>query len=268
MSTQSVRMGTARVRAGREGDPPVIQSIDRAAKILALLGGARRLGITEIANALGMPPPTVHGIVKSLHAHGLVAKEPGGVRYMLGPALLKLSSVYLDTLDVRSRSMHPMHAMTSRTGLAARLGVLHLGDVIVVHHEQSRAGGAQMPETGITIPSHASAMGKVLLAHDADATEQVIDGGLRPLTRDTIVDAAVLRRELADVRDEGIARENEEAIIGEVSAAVPVRDGAGAVVAALALVASSTEWPLGDAALAALQDTARGISRELGYAAW
>ncbi len=69
----------------------VIQAIDRAAKVLSSLQGARHLGITELAAALELPPSTVHGIVKSLQQHGLVAKERGSNRYMLGPALLKLS---------------------------------------------------------------------------------------------------------------------------------------------------------------------------------
>ena len=60
---------------------PVIQAIDRAAKILELLQGARHLGITDLSAALGLPPSTVHGIVKSLRAHGLVAKERGCLLY-------------------------------------------------------------------------------------------------------------------------------------------------------------------------------------------
>ena len=41
----------------------MIQSIDRAARILSLLQGARRLGISELAVALDLPPSTVHGLV-------------------------------------------------------------------------------------------------------------------------------------------------------------------------------------------------------------
>ena len=55
----------------------MIQAIDRAARVLSSLQGARHLGITELAGILELPPSTVHGIVKSLQAHGLVAKEPG-----------------------------------------------------------------------------------------------------------------------------------------------------------------------------------------------
>ena len=99
----------------------MIQSIDRAAKILALLQGSRRMGITELAAALDLPPSTVHGIVKSLQAHGLVAQQPSGNRYVLGPALLKLSSVYLDTLDVRARSMRWIRPKRRRRCCARQL---------------------------------------------------------------------------------------------------------------------------------------------------
>ena len=71
--------------------------------------------------SLDLPPSTIHGLVKSLQEHGLVAKEPGTSRYMLGPALLKLSNVYLDTLDVRARAMRWTAELARRTGCAIRL---------------------------------------------------------------------------------------------------------------------------------------------------
>ena len=246
----------------------MIQSIDRAAKVLGLLGGARRLGITELSGALDLPPPTIHGIVKSLQAHGLVAKEPGGVRYMLGPALLKLSSVYLDSLEVRSRAMHWMHGLSEKVGLASRIGVEHFGEVLVVHHEPRPDGTAQMPETGITIPSHVSAMGKVLLAYDDDHAAEVLSRPLRSLTGATLTEPDALRGEFADIRSNEVAFENEEAIVGEVSVAAPVLGGSGQVVAALAVVAPSSGWPLEGAVVAGVRDAARSISRELGGTAW
>jgi len=82
----------------------MIQSIDRAARIMNLLQGARRLGISELAAALELPPSTVHGLVKSLQAHGLVAQEPNGNRYVLGPALLKLSKAAVRRRATRASS--------------------------------------------------------------------------------------------------------------------------------------------------------------------
>ena len=246
----------------------MIQAIDRAAKVLSSLQGARHLGITELAARLELPPSTVHGIVKSLQQHGLVAKERGSNRYMLGPALLKLSNVYLDTLDVRARAMRWTRELARRTGLSVRLGAELFDEVIVIHHNRRPDGSQQMLETGLTIPAHASAMGKVLLAYDPDYAGEVLARPLRSLTGDTVTDPATLTVALAQVVERGLATEEDEAVLGESSVAAPVVDGAGNVVAAVAVVLPSSEWPPEAGVLNDLRETARNVSRELGAATW
>jgi len=246
----------------------VIQSIDRAAKILGLLQGARRLGISELAAALKLPPSTVHGIVKSLQEHGLVAQEAVGNRYVLGPALLKLSSVYLDTLDVRARSMRWMHELSLSTGCATRLGVSLLNEVLIIHHDRRPDGTEQMPETGLNLPAHASSLGKVLMAFNPDLEKDVLRNPLVELTGDTISDPAQLHEQLTEVRKLGIGLEYEEAVIGEASVAVPVYGEDGTVVAALSVVLPANIWPADEAIVRDLRDAARTISRELGASLW
>lgn len=243
----------------------MIQAIDRAAKVLSSLQGARRLGISELGVILELPPSTVHGIVKSLQSHGLVAKEPNGQRYMLGPSLLKLSNVYLDTLDVRARSLRWTSELARRTGLSVRLGVELFDEVIIIHHNARPDGSQQMPETGLSIPAHASAMGKILMAYNPDQAKELIGGNLRSLTAETITDPAVLALEFARIRDSGIATEIDEAVVGECSIAAPILDGSSSVVAAVAVVLATTDWPAEDSVLNDLRETARNISRELGF---
>lgn len=246
----------------------MIQSIDRAAKILSLLQGARRLGISELAAALELPPSTVHGIVKSLQSHGLVAQERTGNRYVLGPALVKLSSVYLDTLDVRARSIRWMHDLSRNTGYASRLGVELFGEVLVIHHDRRPDGSEQMPETGVTIPSHASALGKVLLAYDLDHAQDALSRPLLTLTGYTITDPNQLEEDFERIRRGAFGFEAEEAVIGENSVAAPVCDGTGGVVAAISVVVPATEWPVEKSVLTHLGDAARNVSRELGAPNW
>jgi len=146
----------------------VIQSVDRALRILTVLQGARRMSLGEIAGRLDLPPSTVHGIIRTLLAHGMVQQERDSGRYRLGPATLRLGNVYLDTLELRSRVSQWAEDLARRTGCAVRTGVLLLGDVVVVHHEPRPDGSRQMPEVGIVIPAHACALGKALLAFDPD----------------------------------------------------------------------------------------------------
>ena len=82
----------------------MIQAVDRALRILTALQGGRRMSLGEIAQRLDLPPSTVHGIIRTLVAHGMVAQEPDSQRYRLGPATLRLGNVYLDTLELRSRA--------------------------------------------------------------------------------------------------------------------------------------------------------------------
>src|SRR5580658_4535959 len=54
----------------------MIQSVQRAAQILDVLGsGTPRLGVTEIADRLGLAKPTVHGLLRTLEAYALVAQD-------------------------------------------------------------------------------------------------------------------------------------------------------------------------------------------------
>src|SRR6266536_2591721 len=99
------RCSSADVVSGRTRGAPMIQSVDRAIRILGVLQGARRLSLSEIAARLGLPPSTTHGILKTLQAHGMVVQDRDSNRYQLGPAVLKLGNVYLDTLELRSRAL-------------------------------------------------------------------------------------------------------------------------------------------------------------------
>ena len=248
----------------------MIQSVDRALRILTVLQGHRHLSLGEIAARLDLPPSTVHGIIRTLLAHGMVQQERDSGRYRLGPATLRLGNVYLDTLELRSRVVTWAEELARRTGCAVRTGVLLLGDVVVVHHEPRPDGSRQMPEVGIVIPAHACALGKALLAFDATAAAQLLGSSQarRSMTGETITDGATLRAQLAQVRETGIATEVEEAVLGECGVAAPLAESGGELAGAVGLVVPSAEWPLDAPALDALRAAARAVSRELGAPSW
>ncbi len=82
-----------------------------------------------------------------------------------------------------------------------RTAVLLFDEVVVVAHEPRPDGTRQMPEVGIVIPAHASALGKALLAFQADYKPDE----LRSMTGETITDPAVLAEQLEQIRVTGIA---------------------------------------------------------------
>ncbi|WP_029367580.1 IclR family transcriptional regulator [Mycobacterium sp. UM_WWY] len=242
----------------------MIQAVDRALRILTVLQGGRRMSLGEIASAIELAPSTVHGLVRTLLAHGMVQQEVDSGRYRLGPATLRMGNVYLDTLELRSRVAVWTEGLARRTGCAVRTGVLLFDEVVVVAHEPRPDGTRQMPEVGIVIPAHASALGKALLAYAADYPS----GELRGMTGETVTDAAELAGQLAQIRGTGIATEAEEAVLGECSVAATIFDASGEAAGAIGLVVPAARWPLDPEAVDALRDTARTVSRELGAPVW
>src|SRR4051794_6465376 len=112
-----------------------IQSVDRAARILkALASGPRRLGVSEISDRLGLPRPTVHGLLKTLQAHGFVEQDRDSDKYQLGAGLLQLGNSYLDLNELRGRSIVHAERLAGRPDGAGRGGVLDRANIVGVHH--------------------------------------------------------------------------------------------------------------------------------------
>src|SRR5882724_3967270 len=113
----------------------MIQSVQRAAQILAVLGsGTPRLGVTEIADRVGLAKPTVHGLLRTLEADDLVAQDPDTGKYSLGPGVLQLGNAYLDGSDLRARSLRWAESLAQRAGEAVWVATLSGSRVIVLHH--------------------------------------------------------------------------------------------------------------------------------------
>lgn len=247
----------------------MIQSVDRAIRILAALQGSRRLGLSEIASRLELPASTVHGIVKTLVAHGMVEQDRSSGRYQLGPATLLLGNVYLDTVEMRGRAVQWSEELARRTGLAVRIGVLLIDDVVIVQHEPRPDGTRQMREVGIVIPAHASALGKALLAFRPDDRVRVIGAGvLRAMTGETVTEPDLLDKELEATAATGIATEADEAVLGDSGVAAPIFDGEYPAIGAVGVVITSAEYPPDDSVVEAVRETARNLSRELGANRW
>jgi DNA-binding IclR family transcriptional regulator len=251
----------------------MIQSVDRSIRILkALAGGTGRLGVSELSSRLGLAKGTVHGLLRTLQAHGLVEQDADSDKYQLGPELLNLSNRYLDLNELRSRSLAWSDLLAARTQEAVRVGVVHGNGVLVIHHVFRPDATLQILEVGAVLPLHATALGKALVAYfDEDTIEDVVAGHLPKLTGHTLTAPAALRRELLAVRAKGFSREKQEAVLGEGGVAAPIFDRRGEPVGAIGVAGPRERVLRGgrEPALAsAVIEAARGISRDLGAPRW
>jgi DNA-binding IclR family transcriptional regulator len=251
----------------------VIQSVDRAVRILkALAGGPQRLGVSELSSRLGLAKGTVHGLLRTLQEHGLVEQHADSDKYQLGPALLQLSNRFLDLNDLRSRSLAWSELLALRAEESVRVGAPHADGILVVHHVFRPDSTLQILEVGALLPLHATALGKAVLAYlEKGVREDVFGDPLARLTGHTLVAPTELRREVKAIRERGYAVESEEAVLGEAGVAAPIFDRKAEPVGAIG-VAGPRERLLRRGrerqVASAVVEAARAISRDLGAPRW
>ncbi|MDA0171675.1 IclR family transcriptional regulator [Solirubrobacter taibaiensis] len=253
--------------------PGRIQSIERAAAILRLLSGrTRRMGVVELAGALELPKGTVHGILRTLRDVGFVEQDPDSGKYQLGAALLHMGSSYLDGNELRTRALNWSDALASRTGESVRIGTLHEGRVLVVHHVFRPDDSRQALEVGALLPAHATAIGKALLAESQYVFDELADAGLARFTPATVTDPDVLRTQLRDISERGWAADFEELVQGEVSYAAVIKDRRDVAVGAIGISGPVERLTKDGAAqtdsIAYVREAARAVSRDLGAIPW
>src|SRR5438445_724821 len=169
---------------------------------LALAAGSGRLGVSELSDRLGLAKGTVHGLLRTLHDHGLVEQDADSDKYQLGPQLLQLSNRYFDLNELRARSLAWSELLATRAGEAVRVGVPHGNGVLVVHHVFRPDTSLQILEVGAMLPMHATALGQAVLAYLPEPERQdVLDAGLPKLTGKTVSTLPSLARELVALRE-------------------------------------------------------------------
>lgn len=247
----------------------VIRSVDRAARILRELGsGAGRLGVTELAERLGLAKGTVHGLLRTLERQEMVEQDPETGKYRLGPVMLQLGNAFLDAHELRTRSLLWADALAQRVTEAVRVGILNGPRVLIVHHVFRPDDSVQILEVGAVIPWNASALGKAIVAHlEPERRAALLAGELPRLTGRTITDPRELAEALERVVADGFAVEDQEGIVGEAEIAAPIFDHRGLPVGAIG-IAGPVERLLPDGPdphlVAAVKQVARSLSREMG----
>jgi DNA-binding IclR family transcriptional regulator len=247
----------------------VIQSVKRAAQILRVLASeGRRLGVTEVAERVGMAKPTVHAMLRTLESEGLVVQDLESSKYGLGPGLVPLGNAYLDGHELRTRSMAWADGLATQVNEAVWVGVLTGDHVLVVHHAFRPEGAVQILEVGASIPWSTCALGKAIVAFGSEEQEaRLLGAELAVLTGASVTHPAVLAEQLAAVRRTGYAIEDQESALGDAAIAASVFDRSGAVAGAIAVV-GPVERLLApgsrDDLAVTVRDTARNLSRDLG----
>jgi DNA-binding IclR family transcriptional regulator len=223
-------------------------------KVLALLA-QRPDGVraADVAQALGKSVSTAYYLLTSLCEEGFA--EHDGVRYRLRPAV-PIAAPHGDLPDA-------VDELFRRTHKRAYLGCVKHG-AIEITVVRGRQGMPRMPGLGARIreSAHATAMGKVVLAHlRPTARKRYAAGELHAYTSATITTPPLLLAELERVRRRGYALDRMELDPDFCCVAAPVLDRRGLLVGTIAVSASTRAFDAErEQLIAAVRDVAASHS--------
>lgn len=222
------------------------QSLDRGLELLQLLSSEPKT-LEELANPLDVHKSTVLRLLRTMENRGFVNRLPNN-RYTLGYKFYLLSARAMSRYQIVDISRPHMTRLNYRTSQATHLSVFEAGRTIYVDKLEAKHGMRLGSMIGLSVPLHASAAAKVLLAGLPDNVLDVILQNIcyTPFTPKTITNAEAYLTELAQVRTSGFAVEQGEHEIFVNGIAAPIHDASGRVIAAVSLLIPAPVLPYAD----------------------
>lgn len=199
--------------------------VERALDVLIQFGEthAATLGVTEIADNLGLSKAVVHRILSSLRAKGFVELDAQTRRYRLGSRVVTLGLAWLDRIDVRASARPILISLSERTNETATLSIRSGWNRVYVDQVTPRREVKMVVQVGTAFPLHAGASSKALLAFlDPQEQQAYLAQKLCALTPSTMTNVLDLRRELEKIRSVGYAISFGERDASAGSVAAPV----------------------------------------------
>lgn len=236
-------------------------------RLLAIIEEVARAGVpvtpAALADAVGLPVPTIHRLLATAEDEGLLQRDVDGRSYGPGRRMRRMSGNVLSSQRIRTERLLLMKALAEKVGetcnlaAPARYGMVYL-DRVETHWPLriQLAVGAQ-------VPFHCTASGKMYLSSlRTDKLNRVLKWlELERYTDRTITDLGKLKEELAATRLRGYATDDQEFMSGMSALAVPIKDSERRLLSTLSIHAPIQRHEVASLVcqLAKIQSTAHRI---------
>jgi DNA-binding IclR family transcriptional regulator len=217
--------GDSTMRNHKE-DRQGVQVIRRGLRILDRLAESKGgLGIIKLAEMSELPPSTVHRVLQTFLEEGYIAQDESK-RYTLGLKILSLARGFLNNLDLRRVAEPYLRELRDRTGETAHLVVRDGDAVLCLENVESSSNMRVTLPVGGHNPLYCTAVGKVFLVDftDQELSSFLAKAPVKEYTAKTLTSLAGLKKEVARVRRQGYAVDDEEYEVGVRCIGAAVKD--------------------------------------------
>ncbi len=214
-----------------------IESVDNVLRLLLMVSDRRQIRVSEAAADLGTAVSTAHRLLAMLTHHGFVTQDAESKVYRAGPVLLRIGLAAARNSDIRTLVRPLADELRDQTGETVHVAVLQGDEMLFLVCAESPNALRVASRVGTLMWAHCTSVGKAWLACETDeALKSLYPSPKIPaLTDRSITSRAVLLRELAEVRQQGFARNVGESELGVGSVSAAARDAAGRPVASISV---------------------------------
>ena len=206
-------------------------------------------GVSELAEITQLSKSSVYRILMALTQRQYVVKDDHAKVYRLGFRPLSLASAVLDALEIKHIARSELRRISDATGETVHLMCLDGMEAVYVDKIETPNPIGLKSQIGKRLPLYCTSGGKALLAHMSDQFIQNYMGSisLTPCTPKTLTTPQALMKELARIRCQGYALDNEEHHTNITCVAVPILNHEGEVQASISIAAPSYRFDLNKA---------------------
>lgn len=211
----------------------------RLIETLRNLDGAR---VTTLADELEHPKSSIHNYLSTLREEGYVLKD--GNEYHVSLRFLEVGSLARKGRSIYDIARPEVADIARETGELANLLVEEHGKGVYLYREQGHKAVQVDSYTGQRVHLHNTALGKAILSNlPRERVDQILDEfGLPETTERTITNRETLYDELEEIRDRGVAFDDEEHLAGLRCIAAPILDKNETVEGAISVAGPSSRF--------------------------
>jgi IclR family pca regulon transcriptional regulator len=229
--------------AAAGGERDIVGSLERGLGVLEILAAhPAGLTLTETAERAGLTRAGARRLLLTLVAAGHARQE--GRRFLLTARLLSLARTWLQDVSLWDYALPFLREVSAATNESCSAAVLAGSDVVYVARVPGERIMSVALNVGTRLPAYCTSMGRVLLSDlpVPELEDLLRRSDIRAKTKKTIMNRVEIARAVRKAGDAGYAVVDEELEIGLRSIAVPVRDRAGRIVAAINVPAQSSRY--------------------------
>lgn len=205
--------------------------LERYLSILEMVAAAQDgLNLTELAQMMDLPKPTIHRLVGVLEGAGALSTSGGRQRtFHVGRRMWRILRLGQNADVVENMAQITCDWLADRIKETSYVVKLGIDEVHTVARTVPGQGYRLHVFPGETLPAHAAASAKAIIAHQPEAVvARVLREPLAALTEHTLTDMKAVRAHLAQVREQGFAVCDREIEAVVMAYACPVHlPGAG-----------------------------------------